>query len=698
MRLRSLAVIILCFLITSSFVVMFFDDGCKASGNEIYVDDSFHIYRDGSAEHPYYDIQEAIDLADEGDIIYVFGGTYNETLSINKKITIIGSIDDGNTIIEYNWGHKYTVEITADYVTLEGLNISDSGNNIISEIKGALVHVTSDNVIIQRNNITHCQNGWGIYLDSSNGHVIGSNFINNARVGVYLSSANTNDMVNNVISKCSSAAVEMEYSSNNRLYNNCINESFYGIYARKCSNINISGNIICDNTQHGIGLYQNNDDVIVNNTIIDNHVYGINLNSFNSKVAGNEIDNSQVGINLDQSSCEIYGNFINNSMSMGILTTYVSEDNIIYLNHFNDNDINAKENGNNQWYYENQGNYWDDYKEIDRNLDGIGDTPYAINGGGQDKYPLGIFLKPPSKPSNPSPEDGKEKVGLTITLKVKVSDPDGDLMRVSFYDASDDSLKRANKNVFSGSTTSCSFTLPFDTTFAWYVEVNDSKLENRSDIWFFVTKQRPPENEKPVADTGGPYAADMNQAILFDASDSYDPDGNIDFYRWNFGDGTSEILAESISHSYSNPGIYDVTLTIIDNNGTSDMENTTATISADLVNQPPTANSGGPYSCNAGESIVLDGSNSSDSDGTITNYTWEFGDGLVGYGEVTTHVYSKSGSYLINLTVTDNKDDVHTETTGAIVKELPDDTPGFELIFIIFSAVIVLMWRRNKKQ
>ncbi|MCK5031755.1 MAG: right-handed parallel beta-helix repeat-containing protein, partial [Thermoplasmatales archaeon] len=364
-----------------------------------YVDDSFHINRDGSAEHPYYGIQEAIDLADEGDIIYVFGGTYNDTLSINKKITIIGSIDDGNTIIEYKSGHKYTVEITADYVTLEGLSISDSGNNIISDIKGALVHVTSDNVIIQRNNITHCQNGWGIYLDSSNGHVIGSNFINNARVGIYLSSANTNDMVNNVISNCSSGSVEMKYSSNNRLYNNYIIESIYGIYARKCSNINISGNIIRDNTQHGIGLYQNNDDVIVNNTLINNNVYGINLNSFNSKVAGNEIDNSQVGINLDQSSCEIYGNFINNSMSMGILTTYVSEDNIIYLNHFNNNDINAKENGNNQWYYENQGNYWDDYKEIDRNLDGIGDTPYAINGGGQDKYPLGVFLKPPSKPS-----------------------------------------------------------------------------------------------------------------------------------------------------------------------------------------------------------------------------------------------------------------------------------------------------------
>ena len=117
MRLRSLAVIILCFLITSSFVVVFFDEECSASGNEIYVDDSFHINRDGSAEHPYYGIQEAIDLADEGDIIYVFGGTYNETLSINKKITIIGSIDDGNTIIEYKSGHKYTVEITADYVT-----------------------------------------------------------------------------------------------------------------------------------------------------------------------------------------------------------------------------------------------------------------------------------------------------------------------------------------------------------------------------------------------------------------------------------------------------------------------------------------------------------------------------------------------------------------------------------------------------
>ena len=201
-------------MVASGSVVFLFnkdfpDKEAQASGNEIYVDDSFYLYRDGSAEHPYNNIQEAIDLAEEGDTIYVFGGIYNETLTINKKITLIGSIDAGDTVIEYGASHKYTVEISADRVTVEGLNISDSGNKIISDVKGALVHITADNVIIQRSNITCCKKGWGIYLDSSEGHVIGDNFINDTKVGVYMYSSNTNDLINNIISNCIDGAVEI---------------------------------------------------------------------------------------------------------------------------------------------------------------------------------------------------------------------------------------------------------------------------------------------------------------------------------------------------------------------------------------------------------------------------------------------------------------------------------------------------------
>ena len=76
---KSKIVIMLIFfsIIFGSFNI-FFNENCKAEGNEIYVDVNYHGIRDGSPEKPYNSIQDAINLAEEGDTIYVFGGLYDE--------------------------------------------------------------------------------------------------------------------------------------------------------------------------------------------------------------------------------------------------------------------------------------------------------------------------------------------------------------------------------------------------------------------------------------------------------------------------------------------------------------------------------------------------------------------------------------------------------------------------------------------
>ena len=280
-------------------------------------------------------------------------------------------------------------------------------------------------------------------------------------------------------------------------------------------------------------------------------------------------------------------------------------------------------------------------------------------------------------------------------MEVDVYDYEGDFISVYFYDASNDQLMGVKKNAPSGSRADCSFTLPFDKAFAWYVYVNDSKLENRSDIWFFVTKARPPENQKPVADTGGPYVAYIDEAILFDASKSYDPDGEIAFFRWNFGDGTSEILAEKISHSYSDVGTYDVLLTVIDDDGTSSQKDTTVTIVEGTANKPPIPKPGGPYTSNATERVVFDGSESYDSDGNIVNYTWYYGDGAIGYGETTSHTYSEEGVFLVELKVIDNEGDSTIEDVLITVNKKPG-LPGFEMVLLLISVLFVVFFSRKK--
>ena len=128
----------------------------------------------------------------------------------------------------------------------------------------------------------------------------------------------------------------------------------------------------------------------------------------------------------------------------------------------------------------------------------------------------------------------------------------------------------------------------------------------------------PPDNDPPVINTGGPYSSLIGQAVAFNASGSYDPDGRIVFYRWNFGDNSSEILDIDPTHIYSVAGTYTVTLTIVDNDGRSKTETTTATITASaVVNVPPVAGLGGPYTSEENEVITLDGSASFDVDGQI---------------------------------------------------------------------------------
>ncbi|HEC82103.1 MAG TPA: PKD domain-containing protein [Thermoplasmatales archaeon] len=73
-------------------------------------------------------------------------------------------------------------------------------------------------------------------------------------------------------------------------------------------------------------------------------------------------------------------------------------------------------------------------------------------------------------------------------------------------------------------------------------------------------------NEKPVADAGGPYSGVVGEPVVFDGSASYDSDGMIVSYQWDFGDGKTGVGATS-SHVYRNAGEYTVTLTVTDDGG-----------------------------------------------------------------------------------------------------------------------------------
>jgi len=88
-----------------------------------------------------------------------------------------------------------------------------------------------------------------------------------------------------------------------------------------------------------------------------------------------------------------------------------------------------------------------------------------------------------------------------------------------------------------------------------------------------------------------------------------------------------------------------------------------------IQNKDPVARVDGPYNGIIGESITFSAKKSYDDDGRIVLYEWDFGDGLSGTGETTTHTYEETGEYLVILTVTDDYGATSNETTTVDITE-----------------------------
>ena len=160
-------------------------------------------------------------------------------------------------------------------------------------------------------------------------------------------------------------------------------------------------------------------------------------------------------------------------------------------------------------------------------------------------------------------------------------------------------------------------------------------------------------NLSPVASfTATPTTTTVGSPIALSAAGSSDPDGTIVSYAWNFGDGTTG-SGVTASKSYASAGNYTITLTVTDDDGAT--ASTTRSVTITAVNQPPTASfTATPPTTTVGSPIALSAAASSDPDGSITAYAWNFGDGTTGSGVSASKSYSAAGTYTVTLTVTDN--------------------------------------------
>lgn len=350
----------------------------------------------------YLTIQDAVDNASVGTNILVRSGIYNQAISVNKSINLIGE-DAKTTILSVPTIYTTPVgpigapstsviKINADNVeisnfTLKNANINGIGLN--ANGSGNMVN----NIVI--NNIYK-----GIAIEGSS-QIIFQNNISNAFIGIACSGSNNQIIHNDLTSDTTCFSL---IGSFNNVTENSIIDNGNGI-AVILQNANT--NLIYNNTLNpgAIWLGSSNYNIIYANTVtkgwigLGDPISGPASNNF---VAANTIEqaNGWAVLMAFGSNNVFYGNLIANNGGYGLAVGGIDirvSNNLFYYNVFLNNSKNFGTNwqviGTNFFDNGSVGNYWDDYLEKYPNAtmvddSGIGDIPYTVYDNVTDNYPV----------------------------------------------------------------------------------------------------------------------------------------------------------------------------------------------------------------------------------------------------------------------------------------------------------------------
>ena len=166
----------------------------------------------------------------------------------------------------------------------------------------------------------------------------------------------------------------------------------------------------------------------------------------------------------------------------------------------------------------------------------------------------------------------------------------------------------------------------------------------------------------------------IGEAVLFDATASFDPDQYALTYFWDFGDGlTAHTRTPVIEHSFHDTGSHEVRLTVRDGLGGTDRHTVMLNVAENLLEPPVAAFSITPDRLDQSGVISFDAGASEDPAGGTLQYLWEFGDTSKGEGEEVQHIYP-SGIFTASLTVI-NEQGLRS-VTSRIIEVLPEALPA----------------------
>lgn len=332
------------------------------------IDASNFVYVDDDAEPGWYDsthvrtIREGIENASHYDTVFVYCGTYNESIIIFKKINLIGEKKEFTTIDGGERGN--VVSILIDGVKIEGFKIINSNKKLLEIEDNSGIYINSNNCNISNNLIEENINGITIYGGENNA-IYNNTFSKNKYrkiilfgSGIYVFQGKNNSIIKNSFYD-NPAGMGISNSQDNIIEKNFLN---------RCGN--------------GIELYGNYDDtaeeikgnIVRKNTFISNRHGLIMSNSLSNKVYQNIFRENIRGAHVSDSlNNEIY----DNNFILNIIPASFDADKLIHIK--------------NRW----DGNYWNRPRILPKVITGTFTT--LIPGIGLIPIPLFNLDKNPAK-------------------------------------------------------------------------------------------------------------------------------------------------------------------------------------------------------------------------------------------------------------------------------------------------------------
>ena len=289
--------------------------------NTIHVDDdNVDGPWDGSVQHPYNGISQALQFAKDGDTLFVHQGVYIDNVIINKKVTLLGEDTDTTTILNEN-NVDDCISIYANDVSIQGFTITSESETTSIEIVG--IRILENNVIVENNVIMNHYNGIE-FRYAEDIEIYRNDIFFNHNDGIstfncYLFWVEYNDIRSNgrygiSIGQSVEGFVEANYFQN---------QGRSGVEISESQSIHINQNIISNNFMNGIrftGSSESNE--VKRNTISYNGDFGIQFrrSSFNDIEENNIIENGDAEAFFDNCNNNWDNNYWNRTLPFVIIT------------------------------------------------------------------------------------------------------------------------------------------------------------------------------------------------------------------------------------------------------------------------------------------------------------------------------------------------------------------------------------------